>query len=118
MNTIDKLPKSHVFNGKRYKIRWRRPPGRTPKELKGHKIDGLCSDPRDPATNRILYVFPDDTEENVVNTILHESLHAELWMLDEETITRVANSLSGLLEKIKIISKERQFGQFSNFSIT
>lgn len=118
MNTIDKLPQSHVFNGKRYKIKWRRPPGRTPKELKGHKIDGLCSDPRDPATNRILYVCPKDTEANVTNTLVHETIHAELWMLDEETVIRVADSITKLLEKAKIISQDRQFGQPSNFSIT
>lgn len=84
-----KLPKSHFFNRKRYKILWNKPRG----------AEGLCDDPAKPAKNRRILVNRNAPEHEVSDTLIHEVLHAELWMLDEETISRVATNLNALLIK-------------------
>lgn len=81
--------KSHSFNGKKFKFKWRKPP----------KAHGLCDCPDNPPKLRKIYVNPDSTGEEFLELLLHESLHAEQWYLEEDTVKRIARNLSDLLTK-------------------
>lgn len=108
MHTKDKLPKSFVFNKKRYKLRWQRPPGRKPlgRDKKPIIVDGQCSDPDVPASERVIYVNHNDSPLVVVDTAIHEALHAEMWWLTEEYVTRIANDLTSLLQRMGVFASD------------
>jgi hypothetical protein len=90
----NKLPKYHEYNGKKFKLIWRKP----------RNCDGLCEDPKNPAPERFIQINPNDSIEEVCNTLIHESLHAELWDLDEDAVTRIADEITDLLVKCGLIS--------------
>lgn len=83
-------PKSHIFNGKKYKIKWRKP----------YKCQGLCDDPKAPASDRFIWLNSHCNDKELAELCLHESLHACLFMLDEETVTKTAKDISDFLYKI------------------
>ena len=89
----NKLPKIHEFNGKKYRKIWKKP----------YKAEGLCEDPTSPAPERFIQINPNDPEKEVCNTIIHESLHAELWDLDEEAVIRIADNITDLLLKCGLV---------------
>ncbi len=88
-----KLPKSHTFNGRKYRIVWKKP----------YKAQGLCDAPNVP--DKVMQINPNNTPEEVCNTVIHEALHAELWDLDEAAVDRIAYSISELLDKCGLIAK-------------
>lgn len=90
------LPKSHSFDGKKYKLKWRKP----------YKAYGICEDPKSPSAERVIMVDPKMPNLEFAETLLHEGLHAELWCLDEDTVTRVAENLIKLLNRCKMITPE------------
>lgn len=94
MHSSKKLPKSHSFDGKKYKLRWKSP---------GKKDWGRCDDPRCSAHERYITVDPKLDRKDFFETLLHEAIHAEQWYLDEETVTRIAENLTNLLDKCDLI---------------
>ncbi len=81
--------KTHTFNGKKYKIKWKKPRG----------CEGLCDSPDNPASNRAITIRPDLSAKEISGLILHEGLHAGCFYLDEETVTQVSDDLNELLWK-------------------
>ena len=53
----------------------------------------LCAAPDMPAQERIIKINPAATREEIINSIVHEVIHAELWSLDEEYVCSMADSI-------------------------
>ncbi len=101
MKDKSELPKSQVFNGKKYKLIWRKP------KVKGKRRgQGQCAPPDYSDRLRTMYINPDADAEEVCDTIIHEGLHAEMWELDEKTVERIANNLSTLLAEAGLLVKQ------------
>lgn len=81
--------KSHKFDGKKYKIKWRKP----------YKCEGLCDAPSATPENRYIWINPKLAEKELILTLLHEAAHACVWVLDEETVTRTAEDIGDFLWK-------------------
>jgi hypothetical protein len=91
----EQLPKSHIFNGKKYKFKWRKP----------RKALGSCDNPKEKAYRRFIFVDLGRPPKEITEILIHEALHAEQWYLDEETVGRIALNLSELLERCGLINK-------------
>lgn len=85
-----KKPKSHVFDGKKYKIKWRKP----------YRSEGLCKAPNNKTDDRFLMINPRASEQEIMDTLIHEALHACLWVVDEYAVHQTANDISSLLYKV------------------
>lgn len=59
---------------------------------------GLCSAPHSPPEDRVIWINPDAEREEIINSIIHEVIHAELWCIDEEYVAALADSLTELLK--------------------
>lgn len=79
----------HVILGKRWRVKFRRLPDDT---------CGLCDHPRSPDKTISIDVRLRGVDR--LDTILHESLHAALWPIDEEHITAAATDIAGLLWRL------------------
>jgi hypothetical protein len=88
------LPKYHYFNGKKYQLKWRKP----------YNGMGLCTAPTANAEERVITVDPNLSDAEFVETVIHEAIHAEQWYLDEDTVERIAENITQLLLKCKLIS--------------
>lgn len=86
-------PKYHTFDGKKYRLKWRKPRGAI----------GLCAPPNRPLAERVITISPHGSSEEIVNTIIHESLHANLWVLDEFIVHQTADDITALLVKCGVI---------------
>ena len=67
---------------------------------------GLCSSPDSSPEDRIVWINPDADRESIINSLIHETIHAELWCLDEEYVARLADSLTEILKVSGAISLE------------
>ncbi len=90
-------PKFHIFNGKKYNIKWKKPEKDT---------GGTCDDPSTCAKDRNICISPSLNDKYRMEVILHEGIHACLFLLDEDTVTKVASDLSSFLEKCGIGFKD------------
>src|SRR4051812_5872607 len=90
MKTSHRRPKFHTFDKKRYKLLWKTPPD---------ECRGLCSPPESAEKERDITIKPDLPPKELMEILLHEGLHAELWCLDEPTVDRIGKSFSDLLWK-------------------
>lgn len=81
--------KSHVFNGKRYNIQWKKP----------YNALGLCHPPTNSPIDRNIIIAPKQNPKDISATLLHEGLHACAFYLDEETVDRISIDLNDLLWK-------------------
>ena len=92
--------KSHVFRGKRYNIKWVPPSKLNTKEHKdkGETCFGVCN----PPTRKGKSIKIDNTLKDFdkLETIVHESLHAVFWDLDEYAVQDAAEDLAKLLWKL------------------
>ena len=97
-NRID----SHVFNGRRYRIIWRRPRNETTCSGCGRLInkqsDGGC-DPPD-GHDKCIMIGPKLDEPVLLETAIHESLHALLWLVDEQAIDVTARDIASFIRRI------------------
>lgn len=57
--------------------------------------EGICEKPT--RTIRIARGYP---EERILDSIVHELIHAALWDLDEEAVLETANAISAALTKL------------------
>lgn len=57
--------------------------------------EGVCEKPT--RTIRIALGYPD---EQTMDSVIHEVLHAALWDLDEEAVEETANAVSSALAKL------------------
>ncbi len=82
--------KKHKFNGKIYKIKWRKP----------YKCEGLCDDPASPASDRYIWLNPHSSEEDLILLATHEAIHSCMFFLDEETVTKAGDDIGSFLYKM------------------
>lgn len=78
--------KSHTFRGRRWRVLW--------ETIRGNAV-GYAEKPI-----HTLIIDPRYCERELLETIVHESLHACLWDLDEEAITATASDISRLLWRL------------------
>ena len=57
--------------------------------------EGICDKP-----NRIIRIAKGYPEQNTLDSVIHELIHAALWDLDEEAVAETANSISEALWKL------------------
>lgn len=76
------------IGGKRWRLRFM-PPSRM------QNADGLCDHPDTP--NKEIWISSDLTGFDLLETLIHEAMHAEKWHLSEESVTSGARDLARLL---------------------
>jgi len=59
---------------------------------------GLCSSPEENSEGRIIWINPDSDAETIVKTLIHEMLHAQIWVLDEDTVERTSQEMFEVLK--------------------
>jgi hypothetical protein len=79
--------RTHWFNGIRYDV-----------DIDNARIDGLCDDPYDPTPS--VRIYADLSTKAGFETALHEAMHASLWKLSEEDVTRAAGEITGFLWRL------------------
>jgi hypothetical protein len=84
-----KSTKFKNFDKAEYQIKLRKPR----KEL---QCEGICDYPEQSKTNNIL-VNPHQEPHKVLETVIHEMIHAYIWDLSETKVTRLARSIARIL---------------------
>jgi Zn-dependent peptidase ImmA (M78 family) len=74
----------------RYELLLKKPP-------KCYKAEGLCYDPSEKIPK--ILINPDQTDNRVLNTIIHEIAHAFFWEASEKTVNKFGNTVARLLAK-------------------
>lgn len=72
----------------RYEVILKKPP-------KAYKAVGLCFDPKEE--NPQIIVNPDQTEKELMNTIIHEFAHAFFWDSSEKNVNKFGNTVTRYL---------------------
>lgn len=85
-----KRPDSYILDGKKYQIKWERP---------CKNADGRCASPHSEDHKRTIHIDDSLSQKRLATVIAHEICHAEVWCLDETTVTRMAESIVDLLWK-------------------
>jgi Zn-dependent peptidase ImmA (M78 family) len=67
------------------------------KPHKSYKAEGICYDPSEKAPK--IFVNPDQTNKQVLNTIIHEIAHAFFWEASEKAVTKFANTVARCLSR-------------------
>ena len=96
------MKKPFVFRtnkGVRYELLLRKPP-------KCYQAEGLCYDPTED--NPKILINPNQSEKELLNTIVHEVAHAFFWNASEERVAKFANTISRLLYQQGWGKKEAQ----------
>ena len=86
--------RTHWFNGVRYDIC-----------IDPALVHGMCDDPKDPTPS--IHVFEDISTKRGFETVVHEAMHAALWKLSEEDVTRAAGEITGLLWRLGFRLRKR-----------
>lgn len=89
--------KSHKFGEKKYRIKWVRPDPDT---------DGQCHAPTNRPADRYIEIDPNLNPKRLMEVFVHEGIHAGCWVLDEETVTRMADDLTNFLWKCGVRLKK------------
>ena len=78
-----------TYDGKvRYEVILQKPP-------KAYNAVGLCFDPSEDEPKII--VNPNQTERQLMNTMIHEFAHAFFWDASEENVTKFGNTVTRYL---------------------
>ena len=94
------MKKPFVFRnsrGVRYELFLKKPP-------KCYQAEGLCYDPTED--NPKILVNPNQSEKELMNTIIHELCHAFFWRASETRVTKFANTVARVLSKEGWVRKE------------
>ena len=67
------------------------------KPHKCYKAEGICYDPSEDTPK--IFINPDQSDKEVLNTIVHEIAHAFFWDKSEETITKFGNTVARCLSR-------------------
>lgn len=67
-------------------------------KTKRRRHHGKCDDPTD--VGKEIQVEHNDEEQRVLDTILHECLHAGVWSLDEKVVAQWAGDVAKILIKL------------------
>jgi hypothetical protein len=79
--------RTHRFNGHRYKI-----------DI--DQIDGYCDVGKIGESDRCISVFAKPYSRRELVVLIHETLHAEAWRKDEETVKRTAEEIGSFLWRL------------------
>ena len=60
---------------------------------------GLCASPDSSPEDRIIWINPTVDKEQIINSIVHEVIHSEVWCLDEQYVANLADSITALLKQ-------------------
>ena len=80
------------FEKAEYLVKLRKPR----KEL---QAEGICDYPYPDKTNKIL-VNPHQKDDYVLETLIHEMIHAYIWELSETKVTRMARSIVRIIKDL------------------
>ncbi len=93
---------SHIFMGKRYRIVWRSPRRESicPRcgQATSHQSDGECDPPH--VFDKAIMIGPKLSEPELLETAVHEAMHATCWFADEEVINQAAMDIALFLSRI------------------
>ena len=78
--------RSAVFRGRRWLITWRKP---------GRDFDGHCEPPNQHGKH--ICIGPRLDEKDLLETIIHEGLHASYWELTEDAVDEAARDITKVL---------------------
>lgn len=95
------MKKPFVFRtnrGIRYELFLKKPP-------KCYQAEGLCYDPSEDCPK--ILVNPNQSERQLMNTIVHEITHAFFWGASEERVTKFANTVERYLYKEGWVKKSK-----------
>ena len=81
--------KTHRIRGRRYHIRW---------DGKNKKVYGTADAPTKAHPTITIYKYLKG--RSLLYALLHESLHACFWDMDEEAVTEAATDISHLLWRL------------------
>ncbi len=93
---------SHVFNGRRYRIIWKRPRSEGRCDKCGQPVDCPTDGGCDPPDNfdKCILIAPKLSEPLLLETALHEGLHGLYWWMDEDAIEVGGRDLASFLRRI------------------
>ena len=96
-----KTTKFKNFEQVEYQIKLRKP-------HKSLECEGICDYPEKNKTNRI-FVNPHQKDSLILETLIHEMIHAYIWDLSETKVTRLARSIVRIIKDLgfEIIIKEK-----------
>lgn len=83
--------------GRRWRLRYADP---------GRGNDGSCDPPTTPCKEIRLRPSLRKRPTDLVETIIHECLHAQGWPLDEDFVGRAAAEITRVLERLQLIRQE------------
>ena len=86
------LVRTHTFRGKRWRFLW--------ETVRGNAV-GYAERP-----GQTIQIDPRYCGRELLETIIHESLHACLWDLDEEAVTMTARDIARLLWRLGYRTEE------------
>jgi hypothetical protein len=91
------------FNKKMFKIKWKELPTVKIFHPKGKvevvKFYGTCDSPK-KKSKREMTINPCQREREMLNTAVHEAMHASDFTLSEKVVTRMSNDISDFLWRI------------------
>jgi hypothetical protein len=86
--------RTHVFRGKRYNIKYANIPDDPDQE-----VHGICDSPVEP--NKTIKINKNiDNPKKLLETEIHESIHAAFYDLDEAAVDEFAKDLSSFLWRL------------------
>ena len=81
--------RTHTFNGRKHKI-----------DICEEPLDGYCDQYKICNKQRTLCIWTDLKKRNGLITAIHEALHAESWVKDEDTVDRVSKEIGTFLWRL------------------
>jgi hypothetical protein len=87
--------KTASFRGRKFQILWKKPRKSSKEETAAH---GACDCPAD--SGKRIYIHPNPNHEELLDTVIHESLHAAFWDLEETAVTQCCEDLRHLLKRM------------------
>lgn len=95
--------RTHRFRDRQYNLIWRLPKKTATcagcgQRTHGNKDDGECDPPKN--VSKAIRIGPRLPEPVLMETAVHESLHACLWDIDEEAVSETARDITKLLRRM------------------
>lgn len=94
-----KKPKEWEFKGKKYKFIWKRPP-------KKYDAVGLCTCPDARAEDRIIWIDPNLSQEDLLRVVADEIFHAHFFEINNKAVQTYSTNLGTFLYKMGFRLKE------------
>ena len=87
---------SHTFRGRRYRIKFH------------NRFDpdamGLCEHPN--SLNKTIHIRPNLSDQDYLETVLDEAIHACLWELDNDIVDQMSTDIARFLVRLFDIKRK------------